>query len=76
MFFQLKVMKDSAVPFLAPTPPLSRAAQKIQEQQVSAAPPVSPPVLETVASSTNVNENGNNQEVEGLWFSGMLDLVN
>lgn len=64
--FQLKDMKDSAVPFSAPTPSPLRTAQKSQEQLVSAAPPPPPPVLETVDTNTNVNENGKNQEVEGV----------
>lgn len=58
-------MKDSAVPFSAPPPAPSRAAQKHQEQVPAA--PTSIPVSEAPASdSTNVNGNVNNTEIEGV----------
>ncbi|KAF3435942.1 hypothetical protein FNV43_RR23034 [Rhamnella rubrinervis] len=68
----VKVMKENAVPFSAPTPsPAKSAAQKNQEQHVRAAPAPAPApaptptlVSETLASSTNVNENGHMQEAE------------
>lgn len=60
---QVKVMKDSAVPFSASPPAPSRTAQKHQEQVPAA--PISIPVSEAPASdSSNVNGNVNNTEIE------------
>ncbi|KAA8543519.1 hypothetical protein F0562_021727 [Nyssa sinensis] len=64
-------MKESAVPFSSPAPapvPVPwRSVPKNQEQVNSAPPPVS--VAETPVSSSDVLENGNNQEGEGDSYS-------
>ena len=63
LLLQVKASKESVAPLSAPTPAPLRTAPK-NEEQVAA--PTPSPVPETVPSGTNVNENGNVQEVEGL----------
>ncbi|PRQ25462.1 putative nucleotide-binding alpha-beta plait domain, NTF2-like domain-containing protein [Rosa chinensis] len=59
----VKVMKESALPFSTPAHAAVRAIPKPQEQRVIAAPqPAS--VSETVVSSTNAKEDGNQPEAE------------
>nr|XP_048336465.1 nuclear transport factor 2-like isoform X1 [Ziziphus jujuba var. spinosa] len=66
----VKVMKENAVPFSAPSPsPVRSAVQKNPEQHVNVtATPAPTPALisETLTSSANVSENGNIQEAEGV----------
>lgn len=69
-------MKESALPFSTPAHASVRAIPKPQEQRVIAAPqPAS--VSETVVSSTNAKEDGNQPEAEGVQFihASYLDLT-
>lgn len=72
--FQVKVMKESALPFSAPAHATVRAISKSQEQRAVAAPHPAP-VTETVVSSTNAKEDGNQLEAEGVQFVHLTSIV-
>lgn len=64
--FQVKVMKESALPFSTPAHASLRTVPKPQEQRVIAAPTSAP--VETIISGTNAKEDGNQLEAEGVQF--------
>lgn len=61
LLLQVKVMKESSVPFSSPTLTAPRSVPKIQEQQVTVSPTPTP------GPETNGIENGNNQDGEGTY---------
>ncbi|KAK7293150.1 hypothetical protein RJT34_16011 [Clitoria ternatea] len=64
----VKVMKEGTAPTSTVTAAPVKSAVKSQEQQGSAAPPLSS-MSETNNSSINANENGNHQEAEAEGYS-------
>ncbi|XP_004290176.1 PREDICTED: ras GTPase-activating protein-binding protein 1 [Fragaria vesca subsp. vesca] len=79
----VKVMKESALPFSAPAHATVRAISKSQEPRAVAAPQPAP-VTETVVSSTNAKEDGNQLEAEveghsiyikGLPYNATHDII-